>query len=134
MKKFFIKCAATVALIGCATMGAAIAYPGGLIPNDEKRPGAGKLVLIPQSSDEIKQWDPNAPHYWLVEVIGGSLRIVDDYEAADDCWNATFWKDGTRPAETPEQSWRACLPLDEPAEGMLAEHIVKEMGMVVEGK
>lgn len=121
-----------VALIGVACWSAAKAYPEGLYP--EKRQGAGKMILVPQSSDEVQQWDPNAPHYWLVEVDGGNLRAVNDYESAEDCWNATFWKDGTRPASTEPGKWRACLPLDEPAEGMLAEHIVKEMGMVVEGK
>lgn len=108
-----------LALIGFACYAAAEKYPEGVVP---KRSGAGQITMA------LPDYDPNAPHFWLVEVVGGDLRIINDHSDADECWNATFWKDGTRPAETKTGAWRACLPLDEPAELALAKYIVKEMG------
>lgn len=123
MKVFFSRCLAVAAIIGGTTAMAAVTYPEGMFP---KRSGAGQKTMIPPD------YDPNAPHLWLVEVVGGDLRIINDYEDAGDCWNATFWKDGTRPAETKTGAWRACLPLDEPAELALSKHIMLEMGEITE--
>lgn len=121
MKVLMTRALAIVAVVG----GTLIAWSAGTIIREEllpKREAVGVIRELP-TTDGIMRWDPSAVHYWLVETVPGTLptvKVLDDYSDAAECWKATFYEG---PKDGP---WRACLPLDEPAEEFLARFIAME--------
>lgn len=94
-----------------------------------KRPGIGGKEMadpiLPEydgRSDfaRIFKYDVNAIHYYLLDIQDGHITKVGEFSAAEPCWKATFYEG---PKDGP---WRVCVPLDEPAEGFLAQIIVRE--------
>lgn len=125
MRVLFSRALAVVAIIG----GTAVA--SGEFPN---RGPAGIVRTEPSgpisalTTDGVMRWNPADKHYWLMEVVPGEeakLAFVKGYARAADCWQATFYE----PEAGTAGQWRVCVPLDEPAEEFLAEHIVRAMGM-----